>query len=139
MRWSGSVLRSAIIAFWVLAPRGAQAEIRSLGRCVAFAQHDDAEGLTLTLENNCKVAATCTVAWLLACSGGKPQPQAQRVLLAPGEHKAVAASAAACGAEGWRLDRVRWRCGPVSATTVAEATYTVDENVPPAAARRSKR
>ena len=91
--------------------RGAK---RKLSRCVEYSQEIGETAMTLGLANDCKKPLECTMTWFLAChrQNGKIERsrQSETFYLGDGTEHTVAASAAACGDDGWSIRNVRWTC-----------------------------
>jgi hypothetical protein len=90
----------------------------SVAACTRFTQADrDHDLVDFTIASTCTVPLTCRVAWTLTCA---PESRKRRRAL-PGSasfrveassSEVRTASAAACGDDGWVIDRVQWSCAP---------------------------
>ncbi len=88
---------------------------RSLTSCPAFHQSRVGnEGLRLELRNSCAFPVACTLTWAVHCRGASESPgeRSSSLELAIGAADSVVASGAACGADGWDIDGIRWSCQP---------------------------
>jgi hypothetical protein len=95
------------------APRGR----RSIDDCTRFDQRDAGDdAVELSIDSTCPIPLQCRIAWRLTCAPEtrrrRSTPASVSLRLDAGASVTRTASAAACGGDGWMIDRVVWSCAP---------------------------
>jgi hypothetical protein len=73
-----------------------------------------AEGLTLSIENNCKRSLACTLSWTVQCESAtgrvlRRSKDGARFVIGAAATQSATASARSCG-DSWRIEDVSWEC-----------------------------
>jgi hypothetical protein len=83
--------------------------------CMSFIQTPMDKSVEYRLENQCKRAVTCSIAWTLQCGDDPPFRKvaaSQSARIAATKFAVLTASARACADEGWEITNVSWVCSP---------------------------
>jgi hypothetical protein len=90
----------------------------SVSACTTFTQADrDDDLVDFTIASTCTVPLACRVSWRLTCAPESRKrrrslPSSTSFRIAASSSEQRTASAAACGDDGWVIDRVTWSCAP---------------------------
>ena len=87
----------------------------NVSRCVKYTQARIKEGISVHLENRCGIELSCGVTWVVRCQSTPKLPHhaGDSFVLAKAASHLSEATSAACGDDGWEIDRIRWSCRAV--------------------------